>query len=877
MIFNALVAVLLINVCIAKANNEAGEAKVVVPDFCSGVQHLEGNADAMFRAFHDIMTGVCGTKSDRMLMITGCHLYPSYGAHGLLCKLAGVPTTVGDWDRFFDERDRLCGLKVGVDMKCELHCPYHTADVCNVHAPLAAKLMFAVGATVKSNATDAKRERIIRSNVLIRGISHALKRNWANLFAQILSCALFIKPLKGVTQIACMATAVFLYLSYGQYVQAAAVMATALVTGYGANLNLNNIYLAFGGVIMSVVLIAVDAVDDVWFSFAATVLLFFILFTLAMAILTKKVTIDVGTLTHFTVAIYNLVSYYRVIILSRTTDPFVASLIYVLDSALPYGAPLTAYFVTRVDEARTVASIIVNAGALEPDAIVPIFMALFIFSYTCFIALRGLLGFQVMRRVRTFTTAQAFFYGFLLVWTDVLSPLHVIVMLFEGKSARLFSFALCSALLKYFEFIYAPELAFLSIFVAIFMFLADIKITSTARSLCDGTFDAGFDIDLAAFPARGSMPHIDVVAINQCRRACVHIFSQIGANAVGGCGFLIKRGGMLYVYSVEHVVQNAKSMIIRTEMGEVSYDESMMENKETYGESDDPIVAVKTSRVTTEQLKRAGMVPVDDMPILSLSEKESVATIVYMSPSGFINVIGREKFSFGSGIINVAIDLKHGDSGSPVFAMLNNGSMRYAGAVSRARGNGEANIIASVIERPQRYSPGTAFDDKTVTIPVGSITGRESMLEVLNALAKEMKPPEKEGKRPAKKRRERAKTMVDTLSKLVPLKLREELMAAIDNDKPVRFNYERSGGVSFDYAGMMDQANVSAVVAAAPPAPEVSPPPGVDMTGCTGLRGPTEEEMRGKPEAPWLAVPPSWRTWVDAKGHVCTLTPAGRD
>merc|ERR1712154_713009 len=59
-------------------------------------------------------------------------------------------------------------------------------------------------------------------------------------------------------------------------------------------------------------------------------------------------------------------------------------------------------------------------------------------------------------------------------------------------------------------------------------------------------------------------------------------------------------------------------------------------------------------------------------------------------------------FRLHRGLLYATVDLDYGDSGGPCFAVLNSGSVRYCGAVSKGNGNdGGGNIISIVTRLPE--------------------------------------------------------------------------------------------------------------------------------------------------------------------------------
>jgi hypothetical protein len=122
----------------------------------------------------------------------------------------------------------------------------------------------------------------------------------------------------------------------------------------------------------------------------------------------------------------------------------------------------------------------------------------------------------------------------------------------------------------------------------------------------------------------------------------------------------------------------------------------------TVGSSIDPAVTMPLAAVPSA---------VADIPLLAFREVKSVGYLFMISPNGMICPVVAYKFD-NAGDLHATINLKQGDSGSPIVAVMNDGTLRLAGTVSRGTvSEGRPNIISSVASDDGRLSGSPGHEE----------------------------------------------------------------------------------------------------------------------------------------------------------------------
>lgn len=788
----------------ASDNGAHGTFEPVHPSWCGGALFVP-NATVVAMRLHDVKAGACGQSIPDKMMASACAHSKVFTPEGALCSMLSFPRNRGDWEVFARTQRAACKMaRNNYDMSCRYACPGYDSATCEVKAgPVVTFFYKRLRGIYYEEAPVDHDELEAGSRLLMQSIGSAIRNNIVNIAAQVFAGLVFVKPLPGSLRYTAVGLGATIYAFTGNWVQAAGSIVVALASSTGQQVNTNNIYFAYGSVFLSILVVAVDAANSIYFSFGATAFLFLIGFAVIAAIAHKRLTFDAGTLIHFIIGMLNLATNYRVIIMARRTDPAIATIVFTADGALPWGSAFVPFFQMRYEEARVLAVALISQLGIGREWLIPLWAGLFAHSYVCFMLLRAILGFQVMKRVKGLSPLETLFQGFVLVWTDVASPVEVVSHIAAGRGPKHFAFDACVAFLKLLELVYAVELCIASVVVALVMYIFDYQVTRVARTLSDGSF-GGFSFDLSSFPVRGSIPHISLDTAAAIRRAVVNVTSEAGNIVRSGVGLMVMVGAELVVYTVDHVVWSAKSITLEKEVKSDLHEF----NKTSLGAGPDPVAVVKmpADADALQKLATVAKEPLREMPVLSISEVSLVKGLLYVSSEGCINYLGPNLWKFKEDSFDVTLDLKHGDSGSPLFAVLGDGSVRYAGAVSRARGGGDCNIVSSAVEKPRAFSPGTGTDAPVITVPAsttditsGNIAVCRMIEQHTNFLAANRDNRKVDSARRARERR-RAKDLALVLkgNRCISDTYCEALMGVIDQDQAVRFNWER-GVYRYDY------------------------------------------------------------------------------
>jgi len=192
-----------------------------------------------------------------------------------------------------------------------------------------------------------------------------------------------------------------------------------------------------------------------------------------------------------------------------------------------------------------------------------------------------------------------------------------------------------------------------------------------------------------------------------------------------------------------------------------------------------------------------------DLTDLTINEYDGVKMQMIVHPDG--NVVTINDFKIYQDHVSGTVDLKSGDSGSPMLAVLNDGKIRYAGAVSRGSfDEGQGNLISLVKPGGFRGSPG--IEGRQIGIPdhLNSVFDKnvELIIDKLKLLAVKKQGDSKSS---TERRREFKKRTADEIERLVETlnlsaEIRTEIADAVDKEDIVAFNKIRGRfRPSFDY------------------------------------------------------------------------------
>jgi hypothetical protein len=315
------------------------------------------------------------------------------------------------------------------------------------------------------------------------------------------------------------------------------------------------------------------------------------------------------------------------------------------------------------------------------DFQVQLFFVFTIVQFVCVFAFRALFGMFVILAMRYRFTAENVYKGWVVYMGDVFGGIITLVkMLFfvERFESRRFSYAIINVLLLYFEAMYACDILMLRIIVCGIDNVAGTKYSCIPKYL-------QVNMNYADFPQKGAHPWIGLKKISALADYVVKVkCKDDNAKLTCGLGFLRKAGNSVHLMSVGHVIENLRSL---------SFLDTTLNNPQptSLSESIDPVVSIQVSTRT----------PGADVALLDRGEIQSINNLFFVkldsNDEAMITFVS--KFSFDDKMeIRASVDLDYGNSGGPVFAVMDNDSIRYAGAVSAGDYDTlNGNFISSVI------------------------------------------------------------------------------------------------------------------------------------------------------------------------------------
>jgi hypothetical protein len=324
-----------------------------------------------------------------------------------------------------------------------------------------------------------------------------------------------------------------------------------------------------------------------------------------------------------------------------------------------------------------------------------IFFAGLISYLLVFVALRCCLGLVMLRKMNADLTLGTVWTGFYSYSIDVVNPFRIIFVSVLKKDSRMFWYASIMCVFNVGEFFTAREFFMIRVFMMIFdYFIVQSGLSGVHRFL-------EYDVDLSGmvFEKPGAFPYFFIDKLMDVKKYCITIISDVNdrdgnvVSSTRGVGLVRKTNYGTNLLTVHHALVGKD--VIRTE------DETINEpigNIELLGDSVDPPVSIGIHKT-----KLNG----SDIRDISQNELKLVKYLFVMTPSGAVCPIN--DWSIDRGDIHATVNLKSGDSGSPVCAILSSGVCVLAGVVSRGdHREGSRNLI-SAIKLQARFSgsPGT--------------------------------------------------------------------------------------------------------------------------------------------------------------------------
>lgn len=409
------------------------------------------------------------------------------------------------------------------------------------------------------------------------------------------------------------------------------------------------------------------------------------------------------------------------------------------------------------------------------------FMAFFMTFWSLFLGVRGLIGVILIKRLRIKVDLRSFWIGLYVYMADFFGGFHYFARIlfgFEVPSFARTSYAVIHLVLFVREFVGAREFLLLRFMISII----DYALWDGGYSKVPKYAEGKIDLSGMSFPKDGSFPWFSIEKMSGLAASVKRIKGYCGASIKSGVGLIVRdERGMVGLYTARHVLEDCDSFMIGTERSDVS-------GLVNLGKSSDPVIFTKLS----DDSEGA------ELSVLTREEISEVKFLFSIHCDGMVNMIKDFKFQ-RDGDISCAVNIMQGDSGSPVVAVLSEGSLRYAGAVSRGSfDEGTGNLISSVTASVERGSPGVATN--YIDVVRQEEEAFQTALEIVEQTLKDVKqcrdpPEEHESKSKGKRRKDRVKhyreTMEMALKYIKDETLCENIRKAFDDNEVISFNQIR--------------------------------------------------------------------------------------
>jgi hypothetical protein len=311
-----------------------------------------------------------------------------------------------------------------------------------------------------------------------------------------------------------------------------------------------------------------------------------------------------------------------------------------------------------------------------------------------FIILRCCLGIMVLKKLHADINIQLAWTGFYSYSIDVFNPFKVIFISIMKRDSRMLWYAIIMCAFNIGEFFTAREFLLMrSILMAIDYLVIESGLAGAYRFL-----DYEVNLGGLVFEKPGAFPYFFIDSLVDVQRNCKKLFVDLrdnGGNTVSqtsGVGLIRQNMSGPRLFTVRHVLDMKD--YVSTEDKKVSM---AIGSFEILGDSVDPPVSMYMPGCSVD-----GSTVRDISP----SELHSIKYLFVISPIGAICPV--HDWSVDKGDIFAAVNLRSGDSGSPVCAVLSNGICVLAGVVSRGDAREGSRNLISAIKTNNRFtgSPG---------------------------------------------------------------------------------------------------------------------------------------------------------------------------
>lgn len=328
----------------------------------------------------------------------------------------------------------------------------------------------------------------------------------------------------------------------------------------------------------------------------------------------------------------------------------------------------------------------------------PVFIGTLV-SYTLvFLAFRIGLGVMALNHLKFGTGFKLLWWGLYVYMIDLSCPVFYIFGVITGHervSSRRGWYCIAVGIMLVFEMFSAIDFVVARFVLMVF----DKFVFRTGYGGVSRLLSVDIQHCSGKFPVDGALPFCSINELVELSKHVVALSAKVnGANAASmrktGVGFFVGDDrGMSSLMTVSHVVEDVDSVDYHngSVAGTVDINKHTVKN---YG-GVDPVTKVYTHDVGLGAR----------ISFLAISEIIEVVAIVMLTGQDAIGFISEYKFRDGE--LHCAVNLKSGDSGSPLIALMKDGSFRYVGAVSRGTfDTGTKNIISTVVKESHAGSPG---------------------------------------------------------------------------------------------------------------------------------------------------------------------------
>lgn len=329
-----------------------------------------------------------------------------------------------------------------------------------------------------------------------------------------------------------------------------------------------------------------------------------------------------------------------------------------------------------------------------------VFVATFFGHIIIFAGLRACLGFMAMKHAKFGTDFALYGMGLYVYMIDLACPVFFAFGVLTGQekvSGKRAWYCIGLGFLLVFELLHAADFVAARLVLSIFEYF----VLQTGYGGVSELLNLDISDASGPFPTEGSMPFISVPKIGRLLRRVVNITvkTSFGGDTGArkkGIGYITgSNSGQCLILTARHVLDDGVegSFSNSTYSGDFSTDGNSFI---TFGSGVDPVTGARTTFDASS---------VDEVGFIGKTDHGFISYLFMLNPTGAVALI--YDFRLERNDLHVSVNLKPGDSGSPVFAVMRDGTIKFAGVISRGTFNtGTKNIVSCVIDGNWEGSPG---------------------------------------------------------------------------------------------------------------------------------------------------------------------------